>query len=187
MVVVDACSLERSLLLVGDVLRRDLPTCLVVTMLDELAARGGAVDLARLEAALGIPVVGVVGHRGLGLAQLRALLASPAQWSRPPISPPADRLERAGWVDSIVSHTVTRRPGNHRATEAADRIVLHPVGGTLLFIGVMVGFFQLIFAWAAPAMDWIDGVMGGLSHSVRLRVSHPGLADFLADGLVAGV
>lgn len=187
MVVVDACSLERSLLLVGDVLRRDLPTCLVVTMLDELAARGGAVDLTRLEAALGIPVVGVVGHRGLGLAQLRALLASPAQWSRPPIPPPADRLERAGWVDSIVSHTVTRRPGHHRATEAADRIVLHPVGGTLLFIGVMVGFFQLIFAWAAPAMDWIDGVMGGLSHSVRLSVSHPGLADFLADGLVAGV
>jgi len=187
LIVADACSLERSLLLVGDVLRRELPACLVVTMLDELAARGGTVDLARLEAALGIPVVGVVGHRGLGLERLRKLLAAPGDWARPPIAPPEDRLERAGWADSIVEHTITQRPGDHAATEAIDRVVLHPVAGPLLFAAVMVGFFQLIFAWATPAMDWIDEMVGVLAQNVRLSVASPGLADFLADGLVAGV
>jgi ferrous iron transport protein B len=187
LIVADACSLERSLLLVGDVLRRGVPACLVVTMLDELAARGGSLDLTRLEAALGIPVVGVVGHRGLGLGRLQALLASPDDWSRPPIAPPADRLERAGWADSIVSHTVTQRPGSHRVSEAIDRVVLHPVGGPLLFTAVMVGFFQLIFAWATPAMDWIDGIVGTLAEVVRAQVTQPALANFLADGLVAGV
>ena len=111
------------------------------------------------EAALGIPVVGVVGHRGLGLARLHELLDAPREWSRPPIAPPEDRLERAGWADSIVSHTVTQRPSEHRATEAIDRIVLHPVAGALLFVAVMVAFFQLIFAWATPAMDWIDAAV----------------------------
>ena len=65
--VADACSLERSLLVVAQVLRRGLPSCLVLTMTDELRARGGELDLPALERALGIPVLGVIGHRGLGL------------------------------------------------------------------------------------------------------------------------
>jgi len=185
--VADACSLERSLLLVGDVIRRGLPTCLVLTMVDELQARSGALDLARLEAALGIPVVAVVGHRGLGVDRLRSLLGASESWSRPPILPPEDRLERAGWADSIVSAVVTTRPTHHRATEAIDRVVLHPIAGTLLFGAVMVAFFQLIFAWATPAMDWIDSAIGVIAAAVHRGLGAGMLSDFLANGVVAGV
>ena len=186
-VVADACSLERSLLLVGDVLRRDIPTCLVVTMVDELRARGGELDLERLEAALGVPVVGVVGHRGLGLDRLRALIGAPEQWSRPSIEPPADRYERGGWVASVVEAVVTQPAGRNALTESIDGVVLHPVWGTLLFGAVMVTFFQLIFAWATPAMDFIDGAITSVGASVRAAVGAGLLADFLADGVIAGV
>ena len=60
LVVADACTLDRSLLLIGQVLRVGKPTCVVITMLDELRARGGEIDLVRLERALGVPVVGVI-------------------------------------------------------------------------------------------------------------------------------
>jgi ferrous iron transport protein B len=53
-VTVDACTLERSLLLVAEVLRLGTPVCIALTMVDELRARGGRIDLARLEAALGV-------------------------------------------------------------------------------------------------------------------------------------
>ena len=76
-VVADACSLERSLLLITQVLAQEKPTCLVLTMMDELAARGGSLDTQRLEAALGIPVVPVVGHRGHGIRALRERLTDP--------------------------------------------------------------------------------------------------------------
>jgi len=79
-IVADACSLERSMLFVGQVLRRDVPACLALTMIDELHARGGELDIPRLEQALGIPVCGVVGHKGIGLAALRELLREPASW-----------------------------------------------------------------------------------------------------------
>ncbi|HXV35563.1 MAG TPA: ferrous iron transporter B, partial [Myxococcota bacterium] len=186
-VIADACTLERSLLMVAQILRRAKPTCLVLTMIDELQARGGRLDLARLERALGIPVLAVVGHRGIGIDRLRRLLAAPERWSRPHLLPPEDILARAGWVDSILANVLTQRPGSSRRSEAADRIVLHPVLGPALFALVMVVFFQLIFAWAKPAMDAIDAGVASLARAVHAQLPAGLLADFLADGLIAGV
>jgi len=186
-VIADACTLERSLLLLAQILRRGIPTCLVLTMTDELQARGGRLDIPRLERALGIPVLGVVGHRGIGIAKLKRLLARPESWSRPHLMPPEEIHARAGWVESILDHVLTQRPGTSRKSDAADRIVLHPLLGPLLFALVMVAFFQLIFAWAKPAMDLIDAGVATLGRLVHAQLP-PGLfADFLADGLIAGV
>ncbi|MBW2494835.1 MAG: 50S ribosome-binding GTPase, partial [Deltaproteobacteria bacterium] len=145
-VVADACTLERSLLMLAQILRREIPTCLVLTMTDELQARGGRIDIPRLERALGIPVIGVVGHRGIGIAKLKRLFAKPEEWSRPHLVPPDEVNARAGWVESILENVLTRHPGRNRKSDAIDRVLLHPVIGSLLFAAVMITFFQLIFA-----------------------------------------
>jgi ferrous iron transport protein B len=65
--------------------------------------------------------------------------------------------------------------------------VLHPVAGSLLFVAVMVTFFQLIFAWATPG-DGRDRRGDPRHRDLAARDLPPGLVvDFLADGLVAGV
>jgi ferrous iron transport protein B len=186
-VTVDACTIERSLSLVAQALALDLPACLVVTMVDELRARGGELSLARLSSALGVPVVGVVGHRGLGLGELRRLLPRPESWSRPPVPPPQALEDRRAWVASVLAAALVKRPGRSAATEAIDRIVLHPVLGTLLFALVMVLFFQLIFAWATPAMDAIDTGITAAANAVRSILPAGLAADFVADGVIAGV
>ncbi len=186
-VVADACSLERSLLLVGQVLRLEKPTCLVVTMVDELKSRGGELDVARLSQALGIPVIPVIGHRGLGLDSLRQTLGEIENWSRPPVVPPADAIDRGAWAASVLGTAFRERPGRSRTTDAIDRVVLHPVAGTVLFALVMVTFFQLIFAWAEPAMNAIDAGIAVSTNAVRSTLPPGFLADFLADGLLAGV
>ena len=187
-VVADACSLERSLPFVAQVLLRGRPTCLVLTMIDELAARGGTLDLPRLERALGDPRARR-GRDTAGAGSTRSCACSgqPEAWSRPVLPPPSDPLERAHWADSVFASVAGARPGIHRMTEAIDRVVLHPIAGTLLFAAVMVTFFQLIFAWATPAMDAIDA--GIVATAAWLHATLPPglLVDFLADGLVAGV
>jgi ferrous iron transport protein B len=186
-VVADACTLDRSLLLLAQVLREGLPTCLVLTMTDELHARGGSIDLPHLERALGIPVLGVVGHRGLGLDALRTLLAAPERWPRPHLLPPVDAKERAGWAASVLDHVTHRRPHTSRLTEAVDRVVLHPFAGSALFALVMVLFFQLIFAWATPAMNAIDELVAYAAGAAHRGLPAGWLADFVAEGLFAGV
>ncbi len=186
-VVADACSLPRSLPFIGEILRLEQPVCVVLTMLDELAARGGRLDLERLRAALGVPVIGVIGHRGRGIDALRALLTDAANWSRPAIAPPEDPAERGRWADSIAANVIEQPPVRHALTERIDRIVLHPLWGSLLFFGVMMIFFQLIFSWAGPAMDSIDtgvSLLGGLA---RTTLPAGWMADLVADGLIAGV
>ena len=185
--VADACSLERSLLVLAQVLRRNTPTCLVLTMTDELHARGGRLDIARLERALSIPVRGVIGHRGIGLDAVRRLLADPSSWSRPAIPPPESAPDRAAWADSILASVLEVRPAASRLTERVDRIVLHPIAGSLLFAAVMVTFFQMIFAWATPAMDAIDLLIGQAGRAVHATLPAGLFANFVADGLIAGV
>lgn len=184
-VVADATSLERSLFLVAEFLDLDLPTCLVLTMVDEVAARHGAIDLVRLQAALGVPVVAVVGHKGLGIDAVRGLIAEPGAWSRPVMRPPAALADRAGWVESIVATVVSPLDADRR-TRRIDAVLLHPVWGVAAFVVVMLAFFQTIFTVASPIVDVLDRGVGALADSTGDTVAGwPG--DLLADGVIAGV
>lgn len=183
--VADATSLDRSLFLAAEVLELDLPTCLVLTMIDEVAVRHGSVDIDRLSAALGIPVVGVVGHRGIGLDMVRELIADPAQWERPIMAPPVGLAERSGWVDSIVASVVSPLDPDSRSRRI-DSVLLHPVLGVLVFVAVMLAFFQSIFTLAAPVVDRLDSALGSLSNSARNTIGGT-LGDLVADGAIAGV
>ena len=131
----DACTLERSLLLVarGAAARAaGLPRAHHGRR--AARARRPARPRARSSAALGVPVVGVVGHRGLGLGALKRLLAQPGALE-PPAAAAARRAARARRLAgrSVLARVLVARAGPSRTTEAIDRVVLHPVGGTLLF------------------------------------------------------
>ena len=188
-VVVDATTLRRGLNFVAEALALDLPTCLVVTMTDELSRRTGRLDVEALGRALGIPAVRVVGNRGIGMPDLRRRLTEVADWQRPPLPPPTDPGEVASWADSILTAADYEAPQQDRATAAVDRVLLHPVLGSLVFFAIMYVFFQAIFSWAEPFKGAIEDGFGALGTVVHgwLDDSHPLLAGLLGDGLIGGV
>jgi len=79
--VVDATHLERNLYLTLQILETGCPVVLVLNMYDEARRRGLEINLARLSALLGIPVVPTVAVKGEGLQealqQALELAASP--------------------------------------------------------------------------------------------------------------
>ena len=188
-VVVDATTLRRGLNFVAEALALDLPTCLVVTMTDELSRRTGRLDVEALGRALGIPAVRVVGNQGIGMPDLRRRLTEVADWQRPPLPPPTDPGEVASWADSILTAADYEAPQQDRATAAVDRVLLHPVLGSLVFFAIMYVFFQAIFSWAEPFKGAIEDGFGALGTVVHgwLDDSHPLLAGLLGDGLIGGV
>jgi ferrous iron transport protein B len=194
--VADATTLARSLPMLAEVLALGLPTLLVLTMVDELKARGGDLDLFRLRSLIGIPVVGVVGNRGLGMDDLRALLADRAAWTPatnvkavvPPPGAGATAAARFVWADQILATAQRRAPGPSETTRSMDRVLLHPALGLLVFLAFVATFFQAIFSWAQPAMDFFSGTMDGLADGILAAWPGGGLAaELLADGIVRGV
>lgn len=187
-VVVDATTLARGLGLVREVLGLDVPVLVVLTMVDELRVRGGRLRPPALAAALGVPVLGVVGHRGVGIDELRRRLARPWDWRRARRwMPEPDPLRRYAWVDETLAAVDAGALRPDTRTDRIDRWLLHPVLGLLTFAAVMVLFFQAIFAWAVPAMDAIEAAFTGLGDLSRTVLPSGWITDLWADGILAGV
>ena len=188
-VVVDATTLQRGMNFVAEALSLGLPTCLAVTMTDELTRRAGRLDVTALGQALGIPAVRVVGNRGIGIPELRKRLTELSEWQRPPLPAPTTPTEVASWADSILAAADYQAPQQDRITTVVDRVLLNPVLGSLVFFAIMYIFFQAIFTWAEPFKGAIEDGFGDLGQLVHegLDQSHPLIAGLLGDGLIGGV
>lgn len=72
--VVDATHLDRDLFLTLQLLDMGIPTVVCLNMMDEARADGIEIDVAALEAALGVPVVPTVATQGTGVETVRERL-----------------------------------------------------------------------------------------------------------------
>jgi ferrous iron transport protein B len=128
-----------------------------------------------------------VGSKGLGLGELRDAL-----WSNAATLPKlievgtASVEERSAWARGVLDEVVVRGRED-TATKLLDRVMLHPVGGALVFLIVMTLFFQSIFSWAQPLMDGIDVFTAMISDAAAQLISNDLLRSFVVRGLIGGV
>ena len=73
--VVDASNLARNLYLVSQIMELGVPFIIALNMTDIADRRGQHVDVNRLSTALGVPVVPIIGHRGVGVDRLKTTFA----------------------------------------------------------------------------------------------------------------
>jgi ferrous iron transport protein B len=104
---------------------------------------------------------------------------------------------RYGAIERALGPAV-RDMGAHPATaDRIDRVLLHPVSGSLVFLAVMYVVFQALFAWSDPAVGAIEAAVAGLGDLVRsgfaATFSDPStglpaiLADLVVDAVIGGV
>ncbi|MGH3413340.1 MAG: ferrous iron transporter B [Marmoricola sp.] len=187
LVLLDATTLRRSLGLLAQALRTEIPVTVVLTFRDELARRQGSLDVAALERALGVSVVPVVAGARHELGALHGRFDDPGAWPAPVVLPPTAPDEVVGWVDSVLASASYAVPESDRRTARIDAVLLHPVWGTLVFFATMFAFFQVIFTVAAPLQGYVESFFGWLSGLVDSYVHVSWLAGFLGDALIGGV
>lgn len=89
-----------------------------------------------------------------------------------------------GIMDKCVSFPERRiRPRSERL----DDILTHRFFGTVIFVITMMLFFQSIYAWAGPAMDFIDGAVAVFGDYVSGLMPDGMLKSLVVDGMIAGV
>lgn len=68
--IVDATNIERNLYLTLQLLEMNIPTVLALNMMDEVRSNGGTIDVGKLSAKLGIPVVAISAAKNEGVDEL---------------------------------------------------------------------------------------------------------------------
>lgn len=185
-IVIDATNLARNLVLVGEVLRRRLPTVVVLNMMDLARSRGVSINLAALSDALGCRVIPAVARKGEGVDAIQGALSEAVAPTRT-VPGTQDALE--DWADGVYTRVATTGAQAVRwdPTDRIDRIAAHPLLGLAMFATVATGLFYAIFALAAYPMDWIDSVFSLLGGLVNDALPPGILRDFLSQGVIAGV
>ncbi|HEY0179268.1 MAG TPA: ferrous iron transporter B [Dokdonella sp.] len=187
--VADATNLRLHLRFVLEIQRLGRPLVLALNMMDAARARGVRIDVAALEAALGVPVVETVAVQRGGAAGLVARLdaGTPAPRAAAVAAVPAEDDLHAR-VRALLAAAVSMPRATSAVDDAIDRVALHPVAGLAILAAVMFLIFQAVFSWAAPLQDaitaavtaageWTGGALAGL----------PLLHSLVTDGLFAGL
>ncbi|HUA82429.1 MAG TPA: ferrous iron transport protein B [Bryobacteraceae bacterium] len=196
LLILDSTNLSRHLVLAAPVLSLGLPTLVILNMADDLGARGGKVDSAELAMQLGSPVALVSAAKGVGIDKVLQFLAGTTQGAslqkttqNPLMELPViqDIPKCRAWAAHAGSKAKYHAPAPPLWTRRLDAIFLHPVFGPLIFLLVVIGVFEAIFAGAQPIMDAIQAGVEKSGHWVGSVISYAPLRSLLVDGVWSGV
>ena len=188
LLILDSTNLSRHLTLAAPILSLGLPTLILLNLADDLRARGGEVDVASLTASLGAPVVLISAVTGEGIEAVEKFLAGRIAVPRPVELPILQDVPRCRqWARGVSESAGYRRPAPPEWSRRLDRVFLHPIWGTLIFVIVVGAVFQTIFTGARPLMDGVQALVQ-ISGAWLGRLLGPGLLkSLIVDGLWSGV
>ena len=185
--VVDATNLRLHLRFALELRALGKPMVLALNMVDAARRRGIAIDVAALEAAVGVPVVQTVAVSKEGTRDLVAWVDGHAASAAIPAALPPATGDVHAQVRQILDAAVVMPTRTARVDDTLDRWLLHPLFGLLALALTMFLIFQAVYAWATPLMDLIDAGTGALA-GWAAQVLPPGpLASLISDGIIAGL
>jgi ferrous iron transport protein B len=192
MLILDSTNLSRHLSLAAPILSLGLPTLVILNMADDLHGRGGEVDAKELAKQLNTPVVLISASKGTGVEKVFEFLNGAPQHLPP--KPPLLQLpvlqnvpQVRDWAANMSRRTNFRAPAPPLWTRRLDGIFLHPVVGPLIFLLVVIGVFQTIFAGARPMMDALAAAIQTSGKWIQGTMPDTALRSLIVDGVWSGV
>jgi ferrous iron transport protein B len=192
LLVLDALQLNRQLMLAAPVLAMGLPTLVLLNMSDLMTARGGEIDPLALARELGAPVAMISATKGTGfdaISRFLVRLSEPLETRLQPMQLPV--LQNAAschqWASGVSSRTKYKAPNSSNWTRRLDAVLLHKIWGPLIFLAVVIGVFQVVFAAGLPLSDWLTEIFTKAGAAVVSYLPVHWLQVLLRDGVWNGV
>jgi ferrous iron transport protein B len=192
--VADATNLRVALRLAIELKRVGRRLMLVLNMIDIARRRGIDINLDRLSAELGVPVVTSTAVRRGGTEELLRrmdemaagqLQASGENTWKPMTVGELRAAQRE--ADRIIAAAVGTPARPDTVSGRVDAVLLHPVAGLVILLAVLFVMFQAVFAWAKPFMDLIQSGFDVLGVALHDVLPDGLLQSFVQNGVIAGV
>lgn len=202
--IVDATNLSRSLFFTTQLLELGIPMVVALNKADINEKKQTVIDTGKLSEKLGCPVVATTSTSGEGLRDVvRAAIALRGKHQKVPYTQSnvdltdkkaveaADR-KRFAFVNGIVKEVETRKilTRDRNCQDTIDAVLTNPVGGLLIFAGVMFLVFQISQAWVGPWIaDWLVGWIDTFKVWIAglLEGGNDFLVALLTEGIIGGV
>ncbi len=113
--ILDATSIERGLYLTMQLMELDVPMVLALNMMDELRGNGGSVNINRMEALLGIPVVPISAAKAEGIEELVDHALHVARYQEKPLRADFCSEDENGGAVHRAIHGITHLIQDHAA------------------------------------------------------------------------
>ena len=100
-----------------------------------------------------------------------------------------ETINRHGIIDGLLAGVITNTAAIDTPiwTQRLDKTLLHPVGGYMVFVLVLLAIFQAVFGLAQYPMDWIDGGVAALNSWLTQTLPQSQLTKLLTEGLISGI
>ena len=191
LLVLDSLHLTRQLMLAAPVLAEGLPTLVLLNMSDLMQSRGGQIDTLKLARELGAPVAQISAVNGTGIDGVSLFLhqqnghAAQAQ----PLTLPVlgNAASTHNWAAQVSRRTGYQAPLSAENTRKIDNILLHRIWGPLLFLLVVIGVFEVVFALGQPLSDGLGDLLARAADLVRPLLPVGWLQSLLLDGVWKGI
>ena len=187
-VVVDAGNLDNHLRFAIELIGQGLPVVIALNMIDLAQRDGLELDAAILSRELGVPVIETVAVRKRGLDHLLSALGEalggPKQTTAANLPSRKEITDRA---HRLAKMAVVRETQVRQWTRRLDSVLLHPVGGLLILLGLLFVMFQAVYAWSEAPIGWIEGGFAAISELINANMADGIFRSFLTDGVIAGV
>ena len=189
-IVLDAANLDNHLRFALEVIALGQPVVVALNMMDLAERDGLTLDPAKLEEALGVPVVPTVAVRRRGLEDLSAALENRLKQKTTPIEPVVGKARDHGLrrqAKQIANQVIIAETAGRRWSERADSVLLHPFAGPVILFAVLFIMFQAVFAWSEGPIELIEGASEWVAATVDAAMPQGFLRDFIIEGAIAGV
>lgn len=181
--VIDSTNFPRSLPLLLQLKSMGFKIAVLLNMYDLARNKGYSIDDKELSRILHMPVL-KSDKRGIAIAKdVKDIIG---QYGN--IDFNADGEQKEIQVSDIVKQCFSQPKINWSTyIQSADKILLHPIFGPLIFFVVMALVFQSIFSWSALPMDLIENLMAFAGSSLY-DILPPGiLRELLVKGVLTGI
>jgi ferrous iron transport protein B len=187
LVVVDATNLDNHLRFVLQLRDLGRPIVVALNMIDMAERDGLQLDVPALERELGLSVTPTVAVRRRGLDALREAVAALTTASAGAPREPGGLRDYQREARRIADAVTLSQPRGRAFTRQVDRVVLHPVAGLAILLGLFFVMFQAVFAWSEAPIGWIEAGQEWLARSTEAALPEGFLRDLLVQGVIAGV
>jgi ferrous iron transport protein B len=191
--VVDSTNLERSLYLIFELKKLNIPMVVALNLWDLASIRGQELNLSKLQKLLDVPIIPTSAKEDLGIDELIKAVKElpPHENVNKKLDPQEFRnLENIknifAQIDDILAKTVIKKIQPDTLTKKIDQYVLHPVYGPFLLTLILLIMFQVIFSWSAPLSDLIETGLNHFASLVKGIIPHPLLQSLVVDGVITG-